>query len=81
MTGGVCRYCGVADAAIDGDRLRWHDAGRTCCSQYGCVKQFERAEQLRRSFQPRRRTPAEVHQQILEEQRARRRARRKGRAA
>lgn len=84
MKAGVCRYCHVTDDQVDGDRLRWHDAERTCCSQYACVKQYERAAQITRDFRPRRRSPAEVHQQIVAEHRERRRrarARTKGRAA
>jgi hypothetical protein len=38
---GVCAYCGITDAEVDGDRLRWHDANNTCCSKYACVKRHQ----------------------------------------
>ena len=86
---GVCHFCGIRDEQVDGDRIRWYDAKRRICSQPGCVRRFQiaveqEAHRLRRLRRTGKRTPAQVHEQILEERKARRRAarlRRKGKAA
>lgn len=46
MTAGVCRYCGVTDDQVDGNKLSWHDAERTCCSKYACVKKHHSAARI-----------------------------------
>lgn len=70
---GVCQYCGVRDELVDGDGLRWHDVARTCCSQHGCVKQYERAERLLRTFRPRSRYSGWGYGAIVEDLRRQRR--------
>jgi hypothetical protein len=84
---GVCHFCGVLDEQVDGDRIRWADAHRSVCNQPGCLRRFrievDREGQRLRAAN-RRRTPAEVHEQIMKERRERRtaaRARRKAKAA
>lgn len=68
---GRCRFCGATDAEVDGDRLSWLDQERTCCTKYDCRnKHF--AELRRKPARPRRRTPADVHQLILQERAAKR---------
>jgi len=89
-TADECHYCGITDAEVDGDRVRWFNASRTVCSQPGCISQFDveiaRFEQRHR--RPRKLSPAEVHELIREEAKRKRRqyreaakARRKGRVA
>ena len=85
MAAGICLYCGITDSRIDGDKLRWHDVGRTCCSKYSCVKQhhaMKREAAAARTKQPSRFKGwgyGAICDQLRKEQRARRR--RKGRAA
>jgi hypothetical protein len=87
---GVCHFCAITDAEVDGDRVRWLDTWRTVCSQPGCIRQFEAAvaqwEFAHRG--PRKMSPAEVHELIREKAKRKRRqyreaakARRKGRVA
>ena len=37
---GICRFCGVGEDQLDGDKLSWLDDDHTCCSGYACVKQW-----------------------------------------
>jgi hypothetical protein len=46
-TPGVCSYCHTTDEQIDGNKFCWHDASRTCCSRYACVKAHQAAERTR----------------------------------
>jgi hypothetical protein len=74
LISGVCEYCGVLDAAVDGDKLCWHDGRRTCCSKPSCIKQRTVAiRRLREDWkrQQRKKTPAEIHAAIVEERKAR----------
>lgn len=48
---GVCRFCGVTDVQVDGDKLCWMDKDRTCCNKYSCRKQYL-AEQRRKAVKP-----------------------------
>jgi hypothetical protein len=92
MQAGVCQFCSVTDDQVDGDRLRWHDAGRTCCSKYACTKQFHNRVRAR-AAKPRSRFAeiarahptwgrGAIYEQLRREQRAaRRQSRRKKRAA
>lgn len=74
---GVCRFCKVKEDQVDGDKLSWHCTDRTCCSNYACVRQhwaeIDRAKRIRTTTANRKRTPAEIHQLILDEKRAKRR--------
>jgi hypothetical protein len=81
----VCRYCGIRDEQVDGDRRRWLNRERNLCNAPGCIRQW--SAMLDRAVaaanrRPRKRTPAEIHQLKLQEKRdARRRYRaRKGAA-
>lgn len=93
-TPGTCRHCGCTEnnacPLSNGDACCWIDRERICCSRPSCIK----AETLRRdrlkaaaqASRPRKLRSWEVHQQILEESRTRRKAarerqRKKGRAA
>lgn len=85
---GVCHYCGVTDAEIDGDRIAWLGRRRRVCNRPGCARQFwgdvDRALARQVQLRPRKKSPAEVHALIQEEKRRKRREyrlRRKGRAA
>lgn len=87
-TPGMCHFCGITDAEVDGDRVRWFNAWRTVCSKPGCIRQFdaEVARWERRHRAPRRLNSAEVHELIREETKQKRKqyreaakARRKGR--
>lgn len=88
---GVCHFCGVPDAEVDGDRRRWVTDARNVCSDPGCIRAFHAAVDLaegRATKRARKRSPAEVHAQIVEEERIRRRryraaakARKQGRVA
>lgn len=92
---GVCHYCRCTEDNAcklpNGDPCGWFVAGRNVCNAPACIRAFQGevermlAEMARR---PRKRTPGEVHEQILEEARQKRRqyreaakARRKGRVA
>jgi hypothetical protein len=90
-TSGVCRHCGVTDEQVDGNKLSWHDASRTCCSKYACVKAHHNAAR-KRAVRPKSRFAELIAQgygsggarlQIEREDRQRRRnaSPRKGRAA
>jgi hypothetical protein len=85
----VCSYCGVTDEQIDGNRLSWHDASRTCCSKYACVKMHHNAARERRN-KPRSRFAelaakgwerGAIRLQLEREKAAARRRARKGKAA
>jgi hypothetical protein len=90
---GTCRFCGCTEddpCSVPpygaGDTCAWLDAECTVCSNCaGAWAAKERAEQAARiAARPKKLTSWQVHEQILEERRARRRAsrqRRKGRAA
>ena len=71
---GVCRFCKVTEDQVDGDKRSWLGKDRTCCSDYGCVRQHwaevDRAKANARQA-TRRRSPAEVHRAIIAEQKAR----------
>jgi hypothetical protein len=88
-TPGVCAYCGVTDEQIDGNRLSWHDASRTCCSKYACVKAHHIASR-NRVAKPKSRFAelaalgwerGAIRLQLEREKAAARRARRRGKAA
>lgn len=86
-TPGVCRFCGITDDQIDGDKRGWLGPSRTVCNRPSCIRahyaERDRAEG-EDAKKRRKRTPGEIHQFMLEERREkRRRARqlRKGRAA
>lgn len=72
---GICRYCAIAEERVDGDRIRWLGRRRTVCNQPGCVRKFgldiDRAEKADRRAK-RKRTPAEIHELILDEKRRKR---------
>jgi hypothetical protein len=82
---GVCHYCGIADAAVDGDRVCWLGRQRNVCNRVGCVRRFSADvnARVRALDRPKRkRTPAEIHEIKIEERRARRRQQRgKGKVA
>lgn len=67
---GWCRFCRIDEKSVDGDRIGWHGPDRTCCTQYGCVRQHW-AEVDRWKCQQRakrvKRTPADIHALILSE--------------
>jgi len=76
---GVCRYCGDKSeddgGEIDGDRFRWFDARRTCCSRWECQKAFVKLVKDNKSTQARmnrRRTPAEIEDLRKQERAAKR---------
>jgi hypothetical protein len=86
---GVCHFCDVEDAQVDGDHVRWLSTKRNVCNHPGCQRKLQvevdrEQKRQRASRRSGKRTPAEVHQQIMQERRARRaasRARRKAKAA
>ena len=89
-TPGVCTYCGVTDEQVDGNKLSWHDATRTCCSKYSCVKAHCKAQRKARQPKPKSRFAELLAQgfgvgaariEIEREERRRRRQRGKGKAA
>jgi hypothetical protein len=62
MTAGICRFCGITDAEVDGERVRWFTDGRTCCDKYECRRKH--LDDLRRRKSPLRRpgrTSADIH--------------------
>ncbi len=71
--GGVCRFCRKDESQIDGDKRSWLGKDRTCCSDYGCVRQHwaevDRAKSVARQAVKPRRSSADVHRAILEEKR------------
>lgn len=81
---GVCRFCSITEDQIDGDKHCWLGPSRTVCNGPPCVRahyaERDRAE-LAKKKANRKRTPAEIHQLMIEERRERRRRGRKGRAA
>ena len=90
----VCHYCGCTEDNAcrlpNGDPCGWLRWGRVCNAP-NCIRAFQaEVERLvaRLSRRPHKRTPGEVHQQILDDARAKRKqyreaakARRKGHAA
>ncbi len=81
---GECRFCGVTEDKIDGDKLCWLGPSRTVCNKPGCVRAHyadrDRMAVLARKAN-RKRTPAEIHAIKLQEARDRRKRNRKGRVA
>ncbi len=84
---GCCRHCGCTELGPcrleDGETCVWLDSTRAVCSAPGCIvreRQRLRAREARMKA-PRRRTPAEVHEEIMREAREKRRRARKRRAA
>jgi hypothetical protein len=69
---GVCEFCGITDADIDGDRLWWTSPKRDCCNKYGCIKAKKAKERRARALRPKRNTPADIHRLIREEAAAKR---------
>jgi hypothetical protein len=79
---GVCRFCGVTEDQVDGDRLSWLDGTRTCCNKFHCRKRD--ANEKRSKPRPPSKYPGWGYGAVAIEKRreARRRARRqRGRAA
>jgi hypothetical protein len=75
---GECRFCGITDAEIDGDRFRWLNNRRDCCANPACVAARERKAKEARETQARmnrKRTPAEIEDLKRQERAARRRRR------
>jgi hypothetical protein len=64
---GRCRFCGITEDQIDGDRHRWLGDSRTVCAKPACIRAHY-AEADRRKFEDRqrnrKRTPAEIHELI-----------------
>jgi hypothetical protein len=60
---GICRFCGITEKNVDGDKRSWYGKDRTCCSQSSCVRQHH--EEI-----------ASVRQKIAIEQQRRESARR-----
>jgi hypothetical protein len=92
ITPGVCQFCGITDAQVDGDKVSWLDSARTCCNGYPCrrahfaaLAALASAKAARqKAARPKKLASWQVHERILEERRVRRRAsreRKKGRAA
>ena len=83
---GRCRYCGCTELEPcrleDGEACCWLDSTRTVCSAPACIvrERGRIARCLARTMRTRR-TPAEVHEQIMREAREKRRRARKRRAA
>lgn len=73
---GVCHFCEVEEDRVDGDRIRWLRVERNVCSQPGCIRAFsavvERAL-ARLTRRPRKLSPGQVHELILEKERKKRR--------
>ena len=68
---GICQFCGITDDEVDGCRIAWVNNERTCCSKSACVRERNRKAR-RRAEKPRPRTPADIHQLIKDEAKARR---------
>jgi hypothetical protein len=84
---GKCRFCGITEDRIDGDRRCWLGESRTVCNAPACIRAHY-AERDRQKYtdrqRSRKRTPGEIHELIKKERREKRKAaqqRRKGRAA
>jgi hypothetical protein len=82
---GTCRYCGCTEESpcrlSDGDTCSWINRERNVCSAPGCARRYYATL---RTARPKKLAPWQVHERILEERRARRRAsrqRKKGKAA
>jgi hypothetical protein len=76
MIPGVCQFCSITDAQIDGDKVSWHNGARDCCSRYACVKRYQaQIKGARRAFQAqtRKKSPAEIHELQKQERRERNR--------
>jgi hypothetical protein len=75
LIAGKCRYCGCTESSPctlqDGDTCGWHDNTRTVCSGPACMRQFA-ADSLRAKQGRRKRTPADVHAEIMQRNRGRR---------
>ena len=82
---GVCRFCGITDEQIDGDRVRWLGESRTVCSKPACIRAHYAAVDRRKSEhrqRTRKLSPAEIHALILKKRKRSRQGRGpKGRAA
>ena len=85
---GRCRHCGCTEdrpcRLEDGETCVWLDSTRTVCSAPGCIVRERKRQAIRVARMARgcrRRTPAEVHEQIMREAREKRRRARKRRAA
>jgi hypothetical protein len=67
---------------VDGNKLSWHDASRTCCSKYACVRAHHNAV---RNAKPKPRFPGwgfgAIIDELKREQRRKARSRKKGKAA
>lgn len=37
---GVCRFCKVTDAEVDGDKLSWFTRQRDVCSSLPCIRAY-----------------------------------------
>ena len=65
---GRCRFCGITEDQIDGDRHRWLGDSRTGVREAGLHPRPLCAEADRRKFEDRqrnrKRTPAEIHELI-----------------
>lgn len=69
----VCRFCGITEDQVDGDRVRWTNMFHNVCSGPGCVRRFELMVKQPKPLRRGKLTPGEVHRRI--------RSRRKRRAA
>jgi len=54
ITRGICRFCGVGENQVDGDKLRWMDYDHTCCSGYACAKQDANQKRAKPKPKPRK---------------------------
>lgn len=88
---GVCQYCKVTDDQVDGNKLSWHDASRTCCSKYACVKKFHMPKRVPRPMPTFKQRVAELvargwglgaaYDEVRSQERRAKRSRGKGKAA
>lgn len=74
---GQCRYCGCTESnpckLQTGEECSWYDKVRTVCNGPSCVRQYE-AERRQRRATKRKKTTAEVHAEIMQRGRRKRRA-------
>lgn len=88
MSAGRCRFCGCTEDNTcrlpNSEPCGWLVRTQDVCNAPRCIRAWQ-AEQASKAaaekLRTRRRTPAEIHQLILEERRARRRQYRANRAA
>jgi hypothetical protein len=81
MSAGTCRFCHCTEAdpcrIPGGDTCAWMDGTRTVCTAPACQNAYW-AESRRKSSDAaamfRKRSPAEIHELIKQEKRAKRRA-------